>query len=98
MEAVLEVPDDAVTQLEPVTFEDGIEDGIEGDDLAVFNVVAHLPAERAVGMEQANALSYHSLLAPEIALQGLALLVELADVVGRRGHYEPSSRRPAVGA
>lgn len=44
MQAVLEVPDDAVAQVKAVLSENRIQNHVERKNLAVLNVVADLPA------------------------------------------------------
>src|SRR5213080_1455132 len=90
VEAVLEVPDDAVAELElRVAAEDGVEQEVERDDLVCRDVVAHLPAEAAPRSEDADALADDLLLAPNIRFQVEAFaLVGFRQVVRRRGDDE----------
>lgn len=46
MQPVLEMPDDPVPEFQFVFFEQGIENRVERDDLALVNMVADLPANR----------------------------------------------------
>ena len=80
-----EVPYDPVAELQPVTTEHGIEDGIQRNDLAVVDVVPDLPADRSLRMESTRTHSpiTRSWESQVVVERGLVLVV-LAQVVGRR--------------
>jgi hypothetical protein len=56
VEAMLEMPDDAVAEAEPVAREVRVEEHVEREDLARVDVVPHLPADAAVVGQHAHAL------------------------------------------
>ena len=84
VQAVSEVPDDAISQLQTEVFEDWIKEGIEGDDLAVVHVVAYLPADGTPGMQHTNTFLDDARLVSQILVNGRSGFVGLAQVVGRR--------------
>src|SRR5947209_4155086 len=85
MQAVLEMPDDAVAQFQARGFEHRIERDIQGNDLAIVDVIADLPADRAARMQEAHAFVDDVGLRFDVALEARSALVALADIIGRRG-------------
>lgn len=79
MEAVLEMPDDSVAELEAGILEDVVEVDVEREDLPLLDVVPDLPANASavgrLGVEEASEL----LVLGEILGQLGPLLVDLAD-------------------
>jgi len=61
-----------------------VEDNIKWEDFAVVHVVPNLPADAAVGMEYSDTFADNGVLLIKISLEGEALLVFLAEIVGRR--------------
>ena len=43
-----ELPDDPIAELESLIAKHGVQDGVEGDDLPVIDVVSDLPANRSL--------------------------------------------------
>jgi hypothetical protein len=86
MQAVFEMPDDPVPQLQPMALEQGVENGVEREYFSILNMVSDLPAQRASGMQQARALGDDPRLLTNISFEGRFRFVSLADVVRWRGH------------
>ena len=84
VQAVAEVPDDAVAQAQAAVPEQRVEQGVEGDDLPVLHVVADLPADRPVRVQEPRALADHALLGFAPSVERGSGLVFLAQVVGGR--------------
>ena len=57
-----EVPDDSVSELETMRFEDWVESSVEWNDFPVDHVIAHLPAERSCWVQDTHTLRNHSRL------------------------------------
>ena len=85
MQPVLEMPDDAVAELEAVVLEDAVENHVERKHLAAAYVVADLPAERSARVQDPHAFGDDPRLHLHVALQRRAALVGLSQVVGRGG-------------
>src|SRR5579885_391198 len=48
MEAMLDMPNDAIAQMQSVVFENPIQNNVEREDLPILHVIADLPADRAL--------------------------------------------------
>ncbi len=96
VQAVAEVPDDAVTEFQAVRTKDRIEKRVKRDDFPVLYVVADLPADGALRMQQSYALADDLPLMREVRIHGSLALIGLSQVVGRRRNdkLEPSLRQP----
>lgn len=84
MQAVFEMPDDAIAQLQPMILEDMVNNGVQRKDFAVLNMVADLPANRSPVVKKPHAFRNHLGLAPDVVLKQVPALVGFADIVGRR--------------
>ena len=84
VQAVLEVPHDSVSELETVSLEAVVKDDVERENLTALNVVAYLPANRPLWMQQPHALRDRLRLSFHILLQRRSGFVRLPDVIWRR--------------
>src|SRR5947209_6322995 len=91
MQSVLEVPDDAVAELQAQALEDRPEGNVEGNDLAIVHVIPNLPAQRAIIREYSHTLLDDRRLSSEVVIECHPLtLVPLPDVIRRGGYDQPS--------
>jgi hypothetical protein len=56
MQAVFEVPNNSIAKLQAVIFENSVENYVEWKYLTILNVIAHLPANRALIVQKPHAL------------------------------------------
>jgi hypothetical protein len=89
MLAMAERPDDPVADLQAERSDHRDEQGVERNHLAVFDIVADLPAEGAAGDEYPCSLGEDHGLPGHVVLERCAALVGLADVVRRAGQEQP---------
>ena len=82
---MLEMPDDPIPQLQSESCEDWIEQDVERENLTALDMIADLPANRAVRMKQSDAFPDDLALFADIAVQLRSPLIRLADIIGRRG-------------
>ena len=81
MQAVSEVPHDAVAQLEALVTEKRVQDCVQWDDLAVIDIVADLPANRPMRMQHPDAFLDDARLFLQVGSERQLVLVTFADVV-----------------
>ena len=63
------MPDDSISEFQAEAFKEGIENGVQGHNLAILrDVVAHLPADATVVAKDAAAQPNHFLLFIQIDL------------------------------
>src|SRR3972149_6285526 len=86
---MLEVPDDAVPQLESEFVERRPEGDIERHDFVIVNEVADLPTDRAILRQHADAFFNDPRLTLQIVVKLHPPLVTLSDVMGRRCDDQP---------
>lgn len=77
------MPDNPVAQVQPAILEQAVIIDVEGKDLSVFNIIAHLPAQTAPIHQDSDEFIYHGPLLVQIRLNALARLVSFADVIRR---------------
>jgi hypothetical protein len=83
MQAMPEMPDDAIPHLEPKRPKRRPECNVERDDFVVPYEIADLPAERAIIRQDARTLLDHPGLPGEVLVQAGPAFVSFSDVVGR---------------
>ena len=88
MEAVFEMPDDAIAHPEIKFGKNGIEDCIQRYDGASIDIIADLSTDTPSGRKHPYTFADNRCLLSQIGLQLELLFVFLTDVVGRRGHNE----------
>ena len=88
VQPIPEAPDDAVAHLQTKLVKDGVQSDVKRNDAAVVDIVAHLPAQTATVVENADTLLNHSLLLSQIVLQSKTLLIRLPEIVWRRRNNE----------
>jgi hypothetical protein len=69
MQSVLEMPNDPIAQLQSMILKDVKKDYIQRKDLAILNVIADLPTDRPLIVEEADAFRNHLRLRLDVVLQ-----------------------------
>ena len=78
-----EMPDDAVAHVHAERLKERKQLDIQGDDFAVVDIVADLPAQATLWMQHPSALLYDVPLLLQVHIQVYPSLVGLAQVVWR---------------
>jgi len=84
MQAVLKVPDNAISHTETQTRENGIKHRIERDNCTVVNIISDLPTNAAIWRKAPYTLSDNRRLLIEVAFQLKSFLIFLSDIIRRR--------------
>ena len=80
MQAVFEMPDDAVAQLHAVILEHRVKNGVQRKNFAVLNMIANLPANRSLVVKEPHAFRNHLGLAIDVVFQRVPALIGFSDV------------------
>lgn len=75
MQAMLKMPDNAISKLKAVIFEDAIKDNIEWENLAIVYVVSDLPANGTLVVQKADAFGDYLRLRADVIVERVSSLV-----------------------
>jgi hypothetical protein len=72
---MLKMPDNAISKLKAVIFEDAIKDNIEWENLAIVYVVSDLPANGTLVVQKADAFGDYLRLRADVIVERVSSLV-----------------------
>ena len=89
------MPNNSVAQFEAERLQQWVKIYVQRENFSVINIIADLPANRAVIFEHPHQLTEQRLKSCNIVLNVRAGLVVLPDVAGRRSHQKVRADTPS---
>jgi len=81
MQAVLKVPDNAISHTETQTRENGIKHCVERDNCTIVDIISDLPTNATMWRKTPYTLSDNRRLLIEVAFQLKSFLIFLSDII-----------------